>query len=137
MGINQIEKNPTYIALVGGIATITGINNVSRLLGVWDGHGMYLVAFIAFIIFGMALAHFVAGPQKKISLIVCAYTGIVVGVITDVSLDFFLRHYDRNLFPFEIVMWWIFAPIPLLVGMLIVQQQTNTKIAIKETKKDT
>lgn len=129
MGTNQIEKTPTFIALVGGIVAITGINNVSRLLGVWDGYGMYVVSFIVFILFGMALAHFVAGPQRKISLIVCAYVGIVVGVIIDVNLDFFLRHYDRNLFPFEIIMWWIFAPIPLLAGMLIVQRQ--------ETKSDT
>jgi hypothetical protein len=62
MGINQTEKNPTFIGLVGGIVAITGINNVSRLLGVWDrGSGMYLVAFIVFILFGMALAHFIAG----------------------------------------------------------------------------
>ena len=123
MGINQIEKNPTFIALVGGIVAITGINNISRLLGVWDGFGTYVIAFIVFILFGMALAHFVTGPHKKISLIVCAYVGIVVGVIIDVNLDFFLRHYDRNLFPFEIIMWWIFAPIPLLAGMKIIQQQ--------------
>lgn len=134
MGTNQVEKNPTFIALVGGIVAITGINNISRLFGVWDGFGTYIIAFIVFILFGMALAHFITGPRKKISLIVCAYVGIVVGVFIDVNLDFFLRHYDRNLFPFEIIMWWIFAPIPLLTGMMIVQRQKKN---IKETKSDT
>lgn len=127
MGINQIEKTPIFIALVSGIVAIISINNISRLLDVWNGYGLYVVAFVVFVFMGMALIRFSAPPHRKISLIACAYAGIVVGVIIDVQLDFFLRHYDRNLFPFEIVMWWIFTPIPLLVGIMIGQQQQKKK----------
>jgi hypothetical protein len=44
---------------------------------------------------------------------------IAPGVIIDAQIDFFLRHYDRNLFPIEIIMWWIFAPLPLLAGIML------------------
>ena len=123
MGIKQIEKTPIFVALIAGIVAITSINNVSRLLGVWNGYGLYVVAFVIFVLMGLALAHFASQPQRKIVFIACSYLGIVVGVIIDVTLDFYLRHYDRNLFPLEIIMWWIFAPIPLLAGIITIQRK--------------
>ena len=37
-------------------------------------------------------------------------------VLTDAAYDFFVNRIDRNLFPFEIVFWWVVSPIPALIG---------------------
>ena len=37
-------------------------------------------------------------------------------VLTDAAYDFFLNRVDRNLFPFEIIFWWVVIPIPTLIG---------------------
>jgi hypothetical protein len=41
---------------------------------------------------------------------------IPFGVAADATYDFFVNHIDRNLFPFEIVFWWVVTPVPLLLG---------------------
>jgi hypothetical protein len=133
MGNIRILNSPFFVALIAGILAITGINNISRLLGIWGSDGIYIVALFVFLIMGMALAYFAPQTRSKIVLIFCAYVGIVLGVTIDATLDFFLRHYDRNLFPFEIVLWWIIAPLPLLVGVIAVQRTRDKSI---KTNKD-
>jgi hypothetical protein len=41
---------------------------------------------------------------------------IPFAVVTDVGYDFFVNHIDRNLFPLEIVFWWVVTPIPTVIG---------------------
>ena len=123
---NRILNSPIFVGLITGILAIIGINNISRLLGLWDGNGLYIVALFTFLIMGMALAKFTHKTSSKISLVMCSLAGIVLGVIIDVTLDFFLRHYDRNLFPFEIIMWWIIAPLPILAGFVFQRAREKT-----------
>ena len=123
---NRILNSPIFVALITGILAIIGINNISRLLELWDGSGLYIVATFAFLIMGMALAKFTHKTSSKINLVLCSLAGIVLGVIIDVTLDFFIRHYDRNLFPFEIIMWWIFAPLPILAGVVFQRAREKT-----------
>jgi hypothetical protein len=42
------------------------------------------------------------------------YVGIAAGVIVDATLSTVLENVDRNLFPFEIAMWWVVATGALL-----------------------
>jgi hypothetical protein len=49
----------------------------------------------------------------------CSWVSVLVmlaaipfGVAADATYDFFVNHIDRNLFPFEIVFWWVFTLIP-------------------------
>ena len=56
---------------------------------------------------------------------------IPFAVFLDATYDFFANHVDRNLFPFEIVFWWIVTPIPSLVGygiglLMTKRASTNT-----------
>ena len=101
-------------ALIVGTAAMVSINNVSILLNLH--HGFYL-AFIVFIIMG-ALIEFVSPPNTNMRLmLVAAAVSIAAGVVIDIILDLFLRHFERNLFPLEIIMWYIFAPIPIIIGI--------------------
>jgi hypothetical protein len=110
------------VTFVLSILVIIGINNISRMLGVFHGDGVYVVAFILFFVMGMAVSRLAPSPEAKLFVIVIAYVGIVFGVKLDAEMDFVLRHYDRNLYPFEIIIWWILAPIPLLGGILTWQK---------------
>lgn len=113
----QILHSPIFVAIISGILAITGINNISILLGLRDGE-VICFALFAFFVMGMALAKFAHKNTSKFSLVIHSFAGIFLGVIIDVTLDFLIRHYERNLFPLEIIMYWIMAPLPLLAGIL-------------------
>ncbi len=121
----NITKSQALVAPALSILVIIGINNISRMLGVWNGTGLYVVAFLLFFIMGQAVSTLAPSFRTKVIVIFGTCAGIVFGVIIDSTMDFFLRHYDRNLFPFEIVIWWIFAPIPLLAGILTKQKMNR------------
>jgi hypothetical protein len=110
------------VAFVTGLLASLAINNISRLLNVWGSFGTYVVALVVFMVIGWLLEY--TAPMNTKFKGIIKYTGIFCfamapGVFVDVTADFFLRHYDRNLFPFEIIMWWVFAPLPLLAGIMI------------------
>jgi cytochrome c oxidase subunit IV len=51
------------------------------------------------------------------------YTGIVAGVIVDVVISTVLGEADRNLFPIEIMMWWVVATGGLLLASALGEPQ--------------
>jgi hypothetical protein len=60
--------------------------------------------------------------------VVVAYGGIAVGVImwalmVEELVFRRLGHYpiyeEHNLFPFEIIIWWVYAAIPMVIGILL------------------
>jgi hypothetical protein len=105
-------------ALIAGIVAMVSINNVSILLNLQSG---FYLAFIVFIIMG-SLIEFFSPPNTSIRLMLAsAACSILAGVVIDIIFDLFIRHFERNLFPLEIIMWYIFAPIPLLVGIMSVR----------------
>src|SRR5687768_16865953 len=52
--------------------------------------------------------------------------GIAVGVLVDVAVDFVFFAADRNLFPFEIVYWWLYGALPIAFGIVVGQLLTRT-----------
>jgi|SRR5687768_42654 len=53
--------------------------------------------------------------------------GIAVGVLVDVVVDFVLFARDRNLFPFEVVYWWLLGALPIAFGMIVGQLLTRRR----------
>lgn len=107
------------IVLLTGVIAMVGINNLSILLNL--KHGFY-VALIMFLIMG-ALFEFIAPPNTSIVvLLIIAYGAILIGVAVDAMLDWLFRSFGRNLWGAEVLMWWIFAPIPLVIGIMVVRQ---------------
>ncbi len=121
MIIKRSINSTVLVALLGGVGAIISINNISRLLGIWQGSGAFIVALISFFVVGSLIELCSPLNTSKALILLLSAGAVVIGVIIDATLDFFLRKYDRNLFPLEIVMWWIFAPLPLLAGITTVR----------------
>jgi hypothetical protein len=105
------------MAAAFGVASPIAINNISRFLGVWGTDGAYLVAFFVFLLSSGLLAY--CSPKSLWIAGCILFFSIAVGVFIDATLDFFLRAYDRNLWPLEILMWWVLAPVPVVLGALL------------------
>lgn len=107
------------IVLLTGVIAMVGINNLSILLNL--KHGFYL-ALIMFLVMG-ALFEFIAPPNTSIVVILIIACGaIFIGVAVDAMLDWLFRSLGRNLWGAEVLMWWIFAPLPLVIGIMIARQ---------------
>jgi uncharacterized membrane protein len=121
-----------FVAVIAGVVAMVSINNISIFLHLKQG---FYLAFVIFIIMGL-LIEFVSPPNtSKILMLVYSAGSIAIGVFIDATLDFYLRHFDRNLFPLEIIMWWVFAPVPLLAGIMIIRisrKKTDKKITTNE-----
>lgn len=108
-----------FLATICGISSPIVINTIARLLGIWGSNGVYVVAFLVFVLLGGLLAYWASMWPLLAGCI--ALFSIAVGVFIDATMDFFLRAYDRNLWPFEIMIWWGFAPIPMILGALFIK----------------
>ncbi|MBI5848458.1 MAG: hypothetical protein HZB31_11020 [Nitrospirae bacterium] len=121
---NRLINSNLVIAILAGVVAMVGINNISIFLHL--SHGFYL-AFITFIIMGVILELTAPENTKLIMLVFLAYAAIFVGVAVDASLDYFFRNFGRNLWGAEVVMWWIFAPIPVSLGILLIRKTAKRK----------
>jgi hypothetical protein len=119
-----------WLAVAGGIVSPILISNISRLLGIWGGNGVYLVALLVFLLLGCALTYHAQRFPAVTGGI--AFATIGVGVFVDTILDFFLRAYDRNLWPLEIILWWLFAPIPMVLGAVTGKMFVRRKVDKEE-----
>jgi hypothetical protein len=106
-------------AIIIGIIAMVGINNLSILLNL--KHGFYL-ALIIFLIMGGLFEFFAPPNTSVVVLLFIACGAIFVGVAVDAALDWLLRSFGRNLWGAEVLMWWLFAPIPLIIGIMVVRQ---------------
>jgi hypothetical protein len=104
------------MALLAGMVCPIFINNISRSFGIWGTSRVYVVALIVFLLLGLLLGYFM---KTATFAGVLALAGVAVGVVLDVDLDWSFRGYDRNLWPFEIVIWWIVAPVPMIIGGIL------------------
>jgi hypothetical protein len=107
------------IALIIGVIAMVGINNLSILLNL--KHGFY-IALIIFLIMGALFEFFAPTNTSVVVLLLIACGAIFVGVAVDAALDWFLRSFVRNLWGAEVLMWWLFAPLPLVIGMIGARQ---------------
>ena len=89
------------------------------------GFSLHLEEQPAFFSIG-ALGYFLAGFLLKLICSNARWTsipfmllGIAFGVLADAAFAFYVHHYDQNLWPFAIIMWWVIAPIPILGGLVL------------------
>lgn len=58
-------------------------------------------------------------PRRIAAVIALFYAGIPIGMIVDALFDFTFFHIDRNLLPFEILVMWAVAVIPIALGSVL------------------
>jgi hypothetical protein len=113
--MSETDMKPRIPAFVIGLLVPIIYSNVGHILGIWDSAWLFLLLVALYIAAG---AYIWRGTFKRSAGAFLVILLLVpVAVIIDVNIDWFIRKFDRNLFPFEIVFLWVVAPVFLLIGM--------------------
>ena len=76
-----------------------------------------LVAVVGVFLLGAAWASWLSSASLW-TVALLFYVGIPLGTIVDVIIDSVAFSRGRNLFPFEIIQWWIMGVIPVALGVM-------------------
>jgi hypothetical protein len=74
----------------------------------------WLVAAAAFFVTALAIS--VAFRSQTWLPLLLMLAGVAVGVLADVVYAQLVGYPSRNLFPFEVLVWWALSAIPLVAG---------------------
>jgi hypothetical protein len=116
------SSRAAWLAGVAGAACSILANNLPTEVGIWGG--VYIPAGLLLLL-GLLLGYCV--PERTAFVGLAALAGIAVGVVVDVYLDWLIRGRDRNLWPLEIAIWWVLAPIPMIVGAILGKASAKRK----------
>src|SRR2546430_7515057 len=118
---NSKGPNRLKAFLVGGTLTIAAVvitDRVSAAVENWDGAGLVFVALALGQLSAVAVSVYrLVGGATWIAAS-SMFVAVPFGVLTDVAFDSMYYGRDRNLFPFEILMFWIAALVPALLASL-------------------
>ena len=90
-------------------------SNIGHILSVRNNLWGVVIIVILYISAGVYIWEGTFKGSSKAALMIILFT--LVGVFVDINIDGFFRHFNRNLFPLEIVFFWLIGPILLFVGM--------------------
>ena len=90
-----IKKKRIPVPIVGILAPII-YSNIGHILGIWRSQWMLAILIVIYIGVGIYIWQRPAKSMWKNFFVVLLL--MPVGVVIDVNIDWFLRHFDRNLF---------------------------------------
>ena len=96
-----------------------GINGLSILINL---EGRIFIALISFLIMGWLLEVISPPDTSILTLLLIACGGILVVAAYVASLVWFLLSLEPNLWEATALIWWLLAPLPLVVGMIAARQ---------------
>ncbi len=105
---------------MSGLFASTIITNFARALGVFGSGWVWLIIAVVYGAVGYLLWN--GSVKSTFFPMLTAYLLIPVGVVVDVTIDFSYHNSDRNLFPFEILMYLAVAWLPLFIGALLAKK---------------
>lgn len=119
--------------LATGILAPIACTNLTRFIGEWGNDNAYYVFVITiYLLIGIVIGR--NGFREGIYKIGILYLLMPFGIFADVIIDFTVRNYDRNLWPFEIIIMGVLALLPVLtgcwVGSLIKPKSTTKAVFI-------
>jgi hypothetical protein len=100
-----------------GVTIPIAAYRITQVLGVGTSAGILIAAFFLFGI-GATWASWVS-PMGRWAVALILYAGVPVGTLIDVIIDWVAFSHDRNMFPFEIIQWWVVGPIPVATGVFV------------------
>ena len=107
------------VALIIGVIAMEGISGLSILINLEGG---IFIALISFLIMGWLLEVISPPDTSILMLLLIACGGIIVVAAYVASLVWFLLSLEPNLREAKALVWWLFAPLPLAVGMIVARQ---------------
>jgi hypothetical protein len=117
-GIRKMGKENNkrrFPVIVIGILIPIIYSNLGHFFGVWNSPWAGLILATLYVSAGVYIYEGTFKASLKALFIILLFTP--VGVFIDVNIDWFFREFDRNLFPLEIALLWITAPILIFIGM--------------------
>lgn len=111
----ETNKKLRIPAFVIGLLVPIIYSNVGHIFGIWDSAWLFPFLVILYVAAGAYIWQGSFKSSKSAFSVILLL--VPVAIIIDVTIDWFFRDFDRNLFPFEIVFLWIVAPIFMLIGM--------------------
>ena len=135
----HFRRTALWVPVLSAAAAMMAINAVLKVRVVYQlfddrgprATGVLLFAMAVFLLLGyrLGIGAAASGQTRRWSAartgLAATYGGIAVGIIVWALLveELILRHFgdypiyeEHNLFPIEIVMWWVLAALPLLAG---------------------
>jgi hypothetical protein len=116
---NRIEPEIAFLhTVLDACVVVIVTERVTAACGEWVGAGLLFVLLALVGLSGVAavVSRKLGRPNWIVGAGICA--GVFAGVLIDVSLDWFFFSNDRNLFPFEILVFWIIGLAPALAASL-------------------
>lgn len=101
-------------SFVNGVLAVIVSYRVGAHLGLFETFWGWGFGALCFFLAATSVPIFF--PKSSWASVFVMLGAIPFAVFADATYDFFVNRIDRNLFPFEIVFWWIVTPIPTLVG---------------------
>ena len=123
--VHRERLDPTLAFVYGFIATALAVvltERVAAAVADWSGAGLVFcgLALVQFGAIAAVVSSRLGRPNRLVG--VSMFTAVPVGVLLDVIFDSLYSSNDRNLFPFEIVFFWIAALGPALLASLRMEE---------------
>lgn len=107
--------SPLFVFTAGLFAPLIA-TSLARITGLFNTGWQFLI--IGLVYGGIAFYITVRSQNRFVARLAIIYAMIPFGVILDAAFDFFIHHYDRNLWPIEVVISLLFLLFPLALGAL-------------------
>jgi hypothetical protein len=100
---------------LAGVGIPIAAYRTTQVLGIENSAATLIAAFIFFFV-GAIWASCVS-PVRLWAVPLLIYAGVPFGTLVDVVIDSVAFSHDRNMFPFEIIQWWVVGVIPVALGV--------------------
>ena len=117
----EAQRPPGFLVLIPlglGAAVPIVVGRALRLLGLDQAIFVFIGAGIVFFVVAAAFAS-TRLPSRGWLVGIFMFVGVPFGIIVDAIVDFAFFDRDRNLFPFEVALWWVLAIVPIPLGIYL------------------
>jgi hypothetical protein len=108
-----MQANGSFSSFAVGIGAVVCLYRFGARLDWFQGFLGWGIGALVFFFAAASVAFF--HPKSRWFSMVVMLAGIPFGVAADATYDSFVNHRDRNLFPFEIILWWVCTVVPTIV----------------------
>jgi hypothetical protein len=113
----NVEKRisaATYYSFAVGFITTVSCYRLVAAAGLDKVPGSWWLLPFCFFIAAASIP--IVFPASRWTFVIVMLAAILFSIVVDATYDFYVNHVDRNLFPLEIVFWWVVTPIPAMLG---------------------
>ena len=104
-------------ALIVGLISVLLTNVIASMTVGPESFGLWIIGAVAFLAAGIACG--ATYPQTSWLSAFGVFGGIAAGVILDSVFQEVVNTKSRNLWPIDIVFWWVLGALPIYLGFAL------------------